>query len=166
MPRAWQGTHPSLNSPDSTWGRRILFLAAEARSLAVTSAYASTLGGGYFMCRFVDKAQDMARAQLSLAVQLGDEVLQSKCRTHLIYSDIQLGDFDVAREKLERERNVARNLRDRELCSVIESAIHFCEQSRKLNATLAPVEFRSDAAGDVQDEFYRMRVVKLPSRRL
>ena len=169
VPQFWHGTQPWLQCPNNSWGSRILFLAEEKKSLQVTSAYVSTLGGGYFMCRFVGKAQDMARTQLKVAEKLGDEVLQSKCRTHLIYNDIQLGDFDVAQMKLATEMNFACRLNDTELISIIKSAIHYCDQCRELNKTLAPVEVGTCGDGSrfdggkvgVEDEYYRMRVVKL-----
>jgi hypothetical protein len=148
--------------PNNEWSRRILSLASEKKSLAVSSAYVSTLGGGFFMCRFVNKAQEMARAQLEIAIKLGDRVLQSKCRTHLIYNDIQLGAFDVARAKLMQEIAYANELGNKELCSVVASALHFCERSREVNQKLEPVlKLRSDKAGDVEDEFYRIRVVQV-----
>ena len=134
--------------------------AAQKKSLQITSAYISTLGGGYFMCRFVGKAKSMARQQLKLAEALGDEILQSKCRTHLIYNDIQLGDFNVARHKLSCEMIVAEQINDAELTSIIQSALHYCEQCREINKTLQPVEVGHGGKLAVEDEYYRMRVVK------
>ena len=146
-------------------------MAVEKKSLAVTSAYISTLGGGYFMCRYVGKAQEMARKQLKIAVQLGDETLQCKCRTHLIYNDIQLGKFETASLKLIQEMEFAKKRRNPELCSIIESALHYCKKSKEMNENehLLVEEFDTGQKNLLpskvprvnEDEYYRIRVVKL-----
>ena len=169
VPLIWKGTVSNYLNLD--WNHRILSLAVEKKSLAVTSAYISTLGGGYFMCRYVGKAQEMARKQLKIAVQLGDETLQCKCRTHLIYNDIQLGKFETASLKLIQEMEFAKKRRNPELCSIIESALHYCKKSKEMNENehLLVEEFDTGQKNLLpskvprvnEDEYYRIRVVKL-----
>jgi hypothetical protein len=156
----WEGTNPWLQRPNNSWAYKILYLAEEKKSLQVTSAYVSTLGGGYFMCRFIGEAKNMARKQLLIAEKLGDKILQSKCRTHLIYSDIQLGNFHIAKTKLMKEMIVAKCLNDIELISIIQSALHFCQQCYELNQNIDPIEVGHVGKLAIEDEYYRMRVVK------
>ena len=161
-----EGSSLSFNK---SWDRRICKLVADYKSLLITSAYLSTLGGGWFMTRKVGNAQRMARRQLKVATLLGDARLVLACQIHLVYSQIQLGRFEAARKILIEQMRVARDeLGDSTLISVVQSAIHHNERTATLvqDCNLAPVLVgRADdsswrgAVSNLEDEFYRFRVV-------
>ena len=58
-------------------------------ALITLNAFVSTLGGGYFLCRRIEEAERMASYQHRVALWLGDPILASQCRIHLIYNCIQ-----------------------------------------------------------------------------
>ena len=156
--------------PCSSWGFRVNRLVSEYKSLQITSAYLSTMGGGWFMTRKVGNAQRMARRQLLVAVRLGDPAMVLACRIHLVYSQIQLGQFARARATLAEQMRVVRDeLRgDPKLVSLVQSAMHHNERAAALvrEKGLAPVLIgqaddtsRRGAKSNLEDEFYRYRVV-------
>ena len=154
--------------PASPWSYRICKLA-DYKSLMATSAYLSTLGGGWFMTRKVSNAQAMARRQLHVARLLGDNRLILACQIHLVYSQIQLGQFAQASDALAEQMHVARNvLSDEKLVSIVQSAIHHnnCAAALAREQNLAPVlvggtgsSSKSSTAANVKDEYYRYRIV-------
>ena len=172
VPASWSGSNffTCSSSVNTSWGIRVRGLIARHRSLRVTNAYISTLGGGYFMCRYIHEAQRMAENQLRVAQQLGDDILAARCRVHLVYNKIQLGKFSEAAQDLEREQRLAQVLGDSELRSVIEAAKLYCGRVAALS--LSPVECRASPPARVgmsgaaesntmviSDDFHRQRVV-------
>ena len=123
LPRDFAGN--TYGHPASPWNYRICKLVADYKSLMATSAYLSTLGGGWFMTRKVSNAQAMARRQLHVAQLLGDNRLILACQIHLVYSQIQLGQFAQASDALAEQMHVARDvLSVEQLVSIVQSAIH------------------------------------------
>ena len=167
LPRDFAGN--TYGHPASPWNYRICKLVADYKSLMATSAYLSTLGGGWFMTRKVSNAQAMARRQLHVAQLLGDNRLILACQIHLVYSQIQLGQFAQASDALAEQMHVARDvLSDEKLVSIVQSAIHHnnCAAALAREQNLAPVlvggtgsSSKSSTAANVKDEYYRYRIV-------
>lgn len=58
--------------------------------IQTANAYISTLGGGHFLCRHIDAAFAMARAQLALAVRAGDAGLYGRAGLHMVYGHVKV----------------------------------------------------------------------------
>ena len=78
---------------------RLMFLVAKYSSLVSANAFISTLGGGHFLCKQIDASRKMAARQIEIARRLGDESLALECEVHLIYNDIQTGEFYSAKQR-------------------------------------------------------------------
>ncbi len=57
----------------------------------------STLGGGHFLCRQLNKALILARFSAEMAEFAGDDALRVKCRLNEAYSLIWAGRYKTAR---------------------------------------------------------------------
>jgi hypothetical protein len=142
-----------LSSGDLAWGARLSWLLARKAGLATANAFVSTLGGGYFLCKQIDRAEQMALRQLSIALSLGDPALAVQCRVHLAYNQLQRGRLRFARALLEGEWLCAKALGDDVLQSMVKSAWLYLRRLRQLRALLA-----RPAQGDTtRDAFYRQR---------
>ncbi len=138
---------------DLDWGARLSWLVARKAGLATANAFVSTLGGGYFLCKQIDRAEQMALRQLSIALSLGDPALAVQCRVHLAYNQLQRGRLRLARAMLECEWLCAKALGDDVLQSMVKSAWLYLRRLRQLRALLA-----RPAQGDkTRDAFYRQR---------
>ena len=78
---------------------RLMFLVAKYSSLVSANAFISTLGGGHFLCKQIDASRKMAARQIEIARRLGDASLALECEVHLIYNDIQTGEFYSAKQR-------------------------------------------------------------------
>ncbi len=142
-----------LSSGDLAWGARLSWLLARKAGLATANAFVSTLGGGFFLCKQIDRAEQMALRQLSIALSLGDPALAVQCRVHLAYNQLQRGRLRLARAMLEGEWLCAKALGDDVLQSMVRSAWLYLRRLRQLRALLA-----RPAQGDTtRDAFYRQR---------
>ncbi|GBG26124.1 Hypothetical Protein FCC1311_023442 [Hondaea fermentalgiana] len=117
-----------LRPCDLAWSRRVLWLLDLRVGLRTANAYISTLGGGHFLCRQLDQAENMALRQLAVAYWLGDPVLASQCRIHLAYNIMQRGKLGLARWWILREWNFVHRLDHDLLKSMLRSAWHYRRQ--------------------------------------
>ncbi|CEG45304.1 uncharacterized protein PHALS_01610 [Plasmopara halstedii] len=128
-------------------------------ALITANAYVSTLGGGHFLCRHVIQSRLLAKVQIGISMGLQDPVLESKCRVHLMYNALQVGNFKRAREILKREEAVAEELESRELRNVCYAAkVYFNKMNR-----LHKEQLLLDKTGHttmLYDNFYRQRIVQ------
>ncbi|KAH9257844.1 hypothetical protein BASA81_003863 [Batrachochytrium salamandrivorans] len=93
------------------WLRAVVdFMDFKSRLLTFLSAYTSTLGGGYFLCKHVNVAWRLALRQEKIALALEDYTSAGQCRVHLTYILMQMGRLDEAKQRLRRERHYARRL--------------------------------------------------------
>lgn len=139
-------------------------------ALVTANAYISTLGGGHFLCRHLDRATFMAKMQMAVSVGLQDPVLESKCRVNLAYNALQAGRFKRARRIVDHETRVAEALDNDELRKVCHAAgvylaktyrLHLEFKQRNRAALLAHVEGSGSSVHHLHDNFYRQRIVKL-----
>lgn len=138
-------------------------------ALVTANAYISTLGGGHFLCRHLDRATLMAKMQMAVSVGLQDPVLESKCRVNLAYNALQAGRFARARRIIDHETRVAEQLDSDELRKVSHAAgvylaktyrLHLEFKQRNRAALLAHADGSSSSAHHLHDNFYRQRIVK------
>lgn len=154
--------------------RRAVRLVHGVVALVTANAYISTLGGGHFLCRHLDRSTLMAKLQMAVSVGLQDPILESKCRVNLAYNALQLGRFARARRIIEQEARVAERLGSDELRKVCHAAgvylaktyrLHLEFKQRNRAALLAHSEAGSSGAAGagthLHDNFYRQRIVRL-----
>ena len=79
------------NSPTSWIARRLIYNENNLIRLTSLSAYISTLGGGFFLCRYLSTAVAMARQQCRIALMRGDVDMAFKCRINEGYCYIHAG---------------------------------------------------------------------------
>lgn len=113
-----------------SWGIKILYLARQKQKLLTTTAYVSTLGGGFFLCRYIDCAQRMAATQYWLARHLHDTPLVIQSCIHMAYSLIQEGKYNMAASIIRAQRQAAMLLRNDPIISVVRNAGIFLERMR------------------------------------
>ena len=89
----------SSSSPTSLFAGRLIYNENTLIRLTSMSAYISTMGGGFFLCRYLSTAVAMARQQCRIALIRGDEEMAFKCRINEGYCYIHAG-------KLNRGKNI------------------------------------------------------------
>jgi len=119
------------------FGAKILRLFNLHVALITLNAFVSTLGGGFFLCRRIDEAEDMATKQHHIALQLGDLSLASQCRIHLVYNCMQRGQLKRAKNGLLFEWRLAHILEDGHLKSVIRSAWIYLHKLKSIRNDLS-----------------------------
>jgi hypothetical protein len=78
-------------SPASLFSGRLIYNENTLIRLTSLSAYISTMGGGFFLCRYLSTAVSMARQQCRIALLRGDEEMAFKCRINEGYCYIHAG---------------------------------------------------------------------------
>ncbi|KAL0584057.1 hypothetical protein ABG067_006047 [Albugo candida] len=137
--------------------RRAVRFVHGVAALVTLNAYVSTLGGGHFLCKHINQARLMARLQIAISVGLQDPILRSKCRIHLAYNAIQIGQFRRAFKIIRREARVAEELESEELQKVCHAAKTY---GRKVYRLLHGEHNVVDTKSSIQsDSFYRQRIV-------
>ena len=107
------------------WSKKILRLVSIKQNLVTTNAYISTLGGGYFLCRYIDHAKRMACKQYLIAKKLHEPVLMSQCCIHMAYSLIHEGSYIDAFSIILHQEKIANELNNNGLKAVVSSAKHY-----------------------------------------
>ena len=94
--------HPSMNFqsysshqkkykhlfPERLFSSRLIRMQNNFIQLQTLNAYLSTMGGGYFMCRHLNRSIQIARQQCQVALSLGNIPLALKCRLNEAYNYI------------------------------------------------------------------------------
>ena len=139
------------------WIRHSLAVDKKVARTVALNAIISTLGGGHFLCRHVDKAMLLAQMQLRNALDAGDAELAGQCRIHMCYIMIQVGRLGVAKRMLRAELRFARDIASEHLANVACAGLVYLGKVYAHRLELAkPVQ------GDrLADSFYRQRFVPL-----
>jgi len=87
---------------DTTFISALIRMEHAMLKLQSLSAYAATLGGGFFFCRRLAFSLQLARYQRSLAMVLGQTGMVRACTINEAYNLIFLGRFRAARRVLKR----------------------------------------------------------------
>jgi len=98
--------------PTNSFTLRLIHFENTFIRLTTLSAYISTLGGGFFLCRYLSTAVSLARRQRVIAKMRGDTEMALKCRINEGYCYIHSG-------KLNRGKKVIRRV----LKDVIETQV-------------------------------------------
>jgi hypothetical protein len=159
---------PSLvHIPDAR--SRALMLGTESQAIALLSlnAYVSTLGGGYFLCRRVDVALQMAYKQHQIAVRLGNPELAGQCRVHVCYILMQVGKLHLAAQRLHYEKMEAQRIGSEKHAAVVHAAIVYLVKLNRIQSELRKNHHRKKngtnhkkGGGVIHDDYYRQRFVQ------
>ncbi len=176
------------NSPTNFFAGRLIYFENKMIRLTSLQALISTLGGGFFLCRYLSVAVSMARQQCKIALLRGDEEMALKCRINEGYCHIHSGKlnrgkkiiksvlYDVAsRQKrldgidldasLQHEDSELSHSADKELSelTVIRNmclaALRFADLIKKQRSTESKEE-ENTPSSSTHDDFQRIRVVK------
>ena len=90
--------------PISCWNSRIMGILHRRIYRLTSNAWISTLGGGHYLCKHIDKANAMAQMQHDNAIRMGDPLLAAECRIHMVYLAIQCGELEEAKELIAHEQ--------------------------------------------------------------
>jgi len=82
--------------PELSFSSKILHILNTNIRLRTLAAYWATLGGGYFLCRYLSVAVRLARAQRVVALAIGDVRGADVCTLNECYNYIYAGRADVA----------------------------------------------------------------------
>lgn len=88
------------NAPNNPFSLRLILNENNYIRLTSLSAYISTLGGGFFLCRYLSTAISLARRQCALALLRGDVMMAMKCRINEGYCYIHGGKFNKGKKKI------------------------------------------------------------------
>jgi len=89
-------------SPTSLFSGRLIHNENTLIRLTSLSAYISTMGGGFFLCRYLSTAVSMARQQCRIALLRGDEEMSFKCRINEGYCYIHAGKLNRGKKIIKR----------------------------------------------------------------
>jgi len=88
--------------PTNTFALRLISYENAFIKLTSLSAYISTLGGGYFLCRYLSTAIALARRQCAIAIMRGDTDMALKCRINEGYCYIHAGKLKNGKKVIRR----------------------------------------------------------------
>lgn len=175
------------NSPTNFFAGRLIYVENKMIRLTSLQALISTLGGGFFLCRYLSVAVSMARQQCKIALLRGDEEMAFKCRINEGYCHIHSGKlnrgkniiksvlYDVASQQkrldgtdldvlLQHEDSELSHSADKELSelTVIRNmclaALKFADLIKKQRSTES--KEGENTPSSTHDDFQRIRVVK------
>jgi hypothetical protein len=112
---------------------------------------------GHFMCAQVKEAKRLALIQHDIAMKLHNYHLAARCKIHLAYSDIRLGNFKSAALIFYSQIEGGRKLEDENLVEMCTAGLFYIKQLvKKLRAH----HFKLPQVADkTKDEYYRQRII-------
>lgn len=125
--------------------------------LQTLNAFVATMGGGYFLCRFLSTAVRLAQYQRRIAVALNDVQLVMKCTINEAYNYIHAGKIDIARLLIKTTKKAAKRRRDELILGMCQSANWFATKVGE--AALKEMELDNGRQA-TNDDFLRIRVVR------
>ena len=120
--------------------------------LRTLSAYVSTLGGGYFCCRYLTHSDYLAKLGKKIMDQLGDEGGGMRVKVNEAYGNIHKGKFGKAEGILREVERWAGREGDGELGDIVKAAKKFMGDVRRVG--------ERGGRGGTEDELYRIRIVR------
>jgi len=109
--------------PELSFSSKILHILNTNIRLRTLAAYWATLGGGYFLCRYLSVAVRLARAQRVVALAVGDVRGADVCTLNECYNYIYAGRVDVALQTIRGVLVGAQKRGDDILVGMCESAV-------------------------------------------
>ena len=145
-------TSPPTLEPERLFTSRLVRLENIMIRLQSLNAFFSTLGGGYFLCRYLTTAVQLARWQRTIALSLGDRDLAARCTVNEAYNYIHAGKLTHAFQLIKKVKEDAIKRGDMLTVSMCKSARYFAKRVQKNMA------FEGSKQG-VDDELQRIRIV-------
>lgn len=145
-------TSPPTLEPERLFTSRLVRLENAAIFLQSLNSFVSTLGGGYFLCRYLTTAVQLARWQRAIALSLGDRDLAGRCTVNEAYNYVHAGHFAHAFQLIKKVKSEAIERGDELTVSMCKSARYFAKRVQKMQA------FEGEKQ-EVDDEYQRIRIV-------
>lgn len=125
--------------PDIRWSKRLVVELVEYVQLQDVMAWLSTLGGAYsamgdHLCSYSEKAGQISKHQLLVALRLGNPILAAQCKVFAAFSLIQRGQLKLAAKIIREQYALATSDgvgRDGKLISSCKAAWHKIQYMKK-----------------------------------
>jgi hypothetical protein len=160
---------PTISHLDSTFAGIIVKTEHSMLRLQTMTAWLSTLGGGYFLCKRLDVSLRLARQQRFFALQSGNISMVRQCSVNEAYNLIYAGRFEGAKRVLteleDSIRSASKRSGEQEEGSV---TLRQCEAARLLAKQLKKFAkrglkgYRTFEKGEKHaiDDYQRIRIVE------
>ena len=145
-------TSPPTLEPERLFTSRLVRLENIMVRLQSCNAFVATLGGGYFLCRYLTMAVQLARWQRAIALSLGDRDLAGRCTVNEAYNYMHAGKLAHALQLIKKVKADAIERGDKLTVSMCKSARYFAKRVQKMQAF-------EGSKQDVDDEYQRIRIV-------
>lgn len=142
---------PFTTTVDYAFCSRLIHYEHIWLQMQTLSAYYATLGGGFFLCRRLSTAIQLAQRQRYLALWMSDYAMADRCTLNESYNYLHAGQFDVAFAMLKTLKASARRRRDVVLWNM-------CKSARLLGKRMKQAGKRGGAGTNV-DDYQRIRIV-------
>jgi hypothetical protein len=123
--------------------------------LQTLNAFVATMGGGYFLCRFLSTAVRLAQYQRQIAIALDDVQLAMKCTINEAYNYIYAGKIDIAKAFIQVTEREAETRGDDLIVGMCQSATWF---ATKVEETALKEMELDDGRQATNDDFLRIRI--------
>ena len=145
-------TSPPTLEPERLFTSRLVRLENIMVRLQSCNAFVATLGGGYFLCRYLTMAVQLARWQRAIALSLGDRNLAGRCTVNEAYNYMHAGKLAHALQLIKKVKADAIERGDKLTVSMCKSARYFAKRVQKMQAF-------EGSKQDVDDDVQRIRIV-------
>lgn len=143
--------------PERLWSSRLVVLENRLSVLRSLNAFISTLGGGFFLCRYLATAVRLARWQRAVALQLGDLNLAARCTVNEAYNYIHSGRVGLA-------LRIVAAVRKKALLRGDGLTVSMCESARSFALRVGRANLEEGAKQATRDEMQRIRIVRNKAR--
>eukprot|EP00978_Attheya_sp_CCMP212_P027655 scaffold93167_cov37-Attheya_sp.AAC.1 len=144
--------------------------------LQTLNAFIATLGGGYFLCKQLSVAVELARRQRQVALAMNDVDLAARCTLNEAYNYIHAGEFEHAKLLLRIVSRHAKSRNDHLNILMCKSAKLFMKRVQRaslyepdhpentqstpsnLSLPLVGKTINHDATWTTHDDFQRIRI--------
>lgn len=130
-PHPCLGLGPPSLYPERTFASRLVNLENLQLRLQTLNGFFSTLGGGYFLCRYLTTAVRLARSQRAVALAMGDRDLAGRCTVNEAYNYVHAGRVREALRLLREVKSSARERGDTLTVTMCRSARLFAKRVGK-----------------------------------
>ena len=144
---------PTQTRLSLAWNMRLLHWESIHVKVQTLTAWVSTLGGGYFLCRHLDTAVQLARQQRFLATWIGDETMADRCTINEAFNYIHAGQFQVASRLVSRVERSAARRGDQRTVRICEAAKLFSQRVEQ------SAKYQTTQRDDTLDDYQRIRIV-------
>jgi hypothetical protein len=149
--------------------------------LQTLNAFIATMGGGYFLCRYLNTAVKLARYQRRIALALDDVQLAMKCTINEAYNYIHAGEIGLAKRLIRRTWKQAKerafqekiNVWNRDSSSSMDVVLGMCRSAlwfakaveraglreEELDMTSSTTSSSEVHRQATRDDFLRIRIV-------